>query len=131
MMREEHFKVFRKAWQAGVKIGCGSDILSIPELLPMGENANELIIQAQLGRSSMDVLVSATKINSEVLGMEKELGTLEAGKLADIILVNGDPLADITVLRDRSNILSIYKGGERVPRLDPSVKLARWPERNE
>jgi imidazolonepropionase-like amidohydrolase len=50
--------------------------------------------------------------------MSDKIGTLEAGKLADVIVVDGDPLEDITVLRNRKNILKVYKGGNEVPRLE-------------
>jgi imidazolonepropionase-like amidohydrolase len=123
---EDHFNGFRKVCKAGVRIGCGSDILSIPGVLPMGENAMELAVQVQEGRSPMEVIVSATKINSEILGVEKELGTLEVGKRADLIVVSGDPAADITILVNRSKIDRVYKDGKEVPRLDPSFTLARW-----
>jgi imidazolonepropionase-like amidohydrolase len=81
----------------------------------MGENVVELELQVKAGRSPMDVIVSATKINSEALGLSDRLGTLEAGKLADLIVVEGDPLGDISVLRDKANIVSVYKGGTQVP----------------
>ena len=65
----------------------------------------------------MEAIVCATKNNAEVLGLQDELGTIEAGKLADLILVEGDPLQDITLLRDKNNITTVLKGGEAVPRL--------------
>jgi len=84
----------------------------------MGENALELDLHVKAGRSPMEVIISATKINAEALGIDDRLGTLEVGKLADMIVVNGDPLKDIRVLCDKTNIVKIYKGGEEVPRLN-------------
>ena len=64
------------------------------------------------GYSPMEALLAATKIGSEALGMEKELGSIEAGKLADLIVVDGDPLQDVRVLQDSSRISFVMKGGE-------------------
>ena len=114
---DAHLKSFEMAWQAGVKIGLGTDYLSDP-MSPMGKNAVELELYVKAGRSPMEAIVSATKINSEVLGIHDKLGTLEAGKLADLIVVKGDPLMDINILCDKSNIVSVYKGGTNVPRLN-------------
>jgi imidazolonepropionase-like amidohydrolase len=69
------------------------------------------------GLTPMEAIVCATKTNSEVLGLENDIGTLEDGKLADIIIVEGDPLSDISVLRDKKKIAGVYIGGETVPRL--------------
>jgi imidazolonepropionase-like amidohydrolase len=65
----------------------------------------------------METIVCATKNNAEVLDMSDRIGTLEPGKFADVIVVDDDPLKDITVLRDRNRILQVYKGGRLVPRL--------------
>jgi imidazolonepropionase-like amidohydrolase len=60
----------------------------------------------------MGALLATTKTNSEIIRQEKNLGTIEAGKLADLILVKGDPLEDIGVIKDYgSNILLIIQGG--------------------
>jgi len=114
---EAHINSISKAWQAGVKIGLGTDYMSDP-MSPMGKNAIELDIYVKAGRSPMDAIVSATKINSEALGIDGRLGTLEPDKLADVLVVNGDPLKDISVLRDKMNIVKVYKGGKAIPRLD-------------
>jgi imidazolonepropionase-like amidohydrolase len=116
-VRKANLKSFVHACRAGIKIGCGTDYLS-DAMGPMGENAIELELQVKAGRSPMEVIVSATKVNSEALGLSDQLGTLEVGKLADLIVVGGDPISDITVLRDKSKIVSVYKGGARVPLLE-------------
>ena len=110
-----HVKFLQIAIKAGVKICTGTDYLSDP-MTPMGENAVELELQVKAGRSPMDVIVSATKINSEALGLNEKLGTLEAGKSADLIIVQGDPLQNISVLR-KKNIIDVYKEGVKMPRL--------------
>ncbi len=115
--QEAHLKSFERACRAGVKIGCGTDYNCSP-ITPMGDNAIELDLQVKAGRTPMDVIVSATKINAGALGLGDNLGTLEAGKLADLIVVTEDPLCDITVLRNKANIVSVFKGGVQVPRLN-------------
>ncbi|GAG21062.1 unnamed protein product, partial [marine sediment metagenome] len=92
---EAQLQSFERAWQAGIKIGLGTDYLSDP-MTPMGENAIELEWYVKAGRSPMEAIVSATRINSEALGLDDRLGTLEVGKFADSIVVKGDPLSDIT-----------------------------------
>ena len=65
----------------------------------------------------MEAIVCATKNNSEALDLAESVGTLEPGKLADLLIINGDPLLDITVLADKRNIEFVYKDGECVSRL--------------
>ncbi len=115
--REAHLKSFEKACRAGVKIGCGTDTMGPVGELRIGGNAVELEANVRAGRSPMEAIVSATKINSEALGLDDKLGTLEKGKLADFLVVNGDPLRHINVLRDKTNIVAVYKGGLKIPRL--------------
>jgi len=67
-----------------------------------------------LGFSPMDAIVAATKIGAEVSGIADEVGTIEKGKLADILLVAGNPLESIGILVERENIKSIMKGGKVV-----------------
>jgi imidazolonepropionase-like amidohydrolase len=110
-----HVKFLQIAINAGVKICTGTDYLSDP-MTPMGENIVELELQVRAGRSPMDVIVSATKINSEALGLNEKLGTLEGGKLADLLIVQGDPLQNISVLH-KENIMDVYKEGVKIPRL--------------
>jgi imidazolonepropionase-like amidohydrolase len=111
------FASFKRAFAAGIVCGLGTDYLSDPTS-PMGANADELVMYVdRMGLSPMDALVCATRNNSIVLGLQNEIGTLEAGKQADLIVVDGDPLADISVLRDREKILTVYKGGQAAPRI--------------
>ena len=60
----------------------------------------------------MQVLLAATKTAAEVLGLEDSLGTIEVGKLADLIVVDGDPLADVKVLQNRELVKLVMKGGQ-------------------
>ena len=65
----------------------------------------------------MQAIVCATRNNAIVLGLQDQIGTLEAGKQADLLVVDGDPLADIAVLRQREKILTVFKGGKAMPRM--------------
>jgi imidazolonepropionase-like amidohydrolase len=86
---------FTRAHKAGVKIVFGTDC----GVGPHGDNAREFEYMVEGGMSPMDAIRSATSVAAEFLGIQDRLGTLEAGKLADIIAVEGDPLADISRLR--------------------------------
>ena len=120
-IQQVQVQAFKKAYQAGVKCGLGTDYLSDP-MSPMGENAVELEMYVKkAGFSPMEAILCATRNNAELLGLQDDLGTLEAGKQADLIVVDGDPLQDIAVLRDKTNIIRVFKGGAQVPRLNA------WP----
>jgi len=69
----------------------------------------EIEWMTKYGMSNMEAIESATRIGAEAIGVEKTLGTVELGKLADIVMVDGDPLKDITVLK---NVSWVMKGGE-------------------
>ena len=62
----------------------------------------------------MEALISATKTNAELFGMERDIGTVEEGKLADLLVVEGNPLENIAVLQNRDNLRLIMKGGKVV-----------------
>ncbi len=85
---------FRRALAAGIPIGFATDAAVIPH----GRNAYEFVVRTRLGEPAMRALVSATSLNAEILGWSDRVGSLEAGKLADVIAVPGDPLADIAVM---------------------------------
>jgi imidazolonepropionase-like amidohydrolase len=115
--QEGHLASFKRAYKAGVLCGLGTDYLTDP-MSPMGDNAVELEMYVKrAGLTPMQTIVCATKNNAEVLDLSDKIGTLEPGKFADVIVVDGDPLKDITVLRDRNRILQVYQGGKTVPRL--------------
>jgi imidazolonepropionase-like amidohydrolase len=104
--RELGIQALRFAREAGVKIASGSDLLG-----PLQDRkARELEIKTEV-LSPMESLVSATKTNSSLFGMEDEIGTVEEGKLADLLVVDGNPLENIAVLQKKSNLKLIMKGG--------------------
>ncbi len=102
---------FKKAKNAGVKIAAGTDFGGGP-LTPHGENAQELELLVKEGLTPMEAIMAATKTGAEALNMKEEIGTLEAGKFADLIVVSGDPLSDISILRKTENIKVVIKAGK-------------------
>jgi imidazolonepropionase-like amidohydrolase len=105
--RQRSFEALKLAHQAGVKIASGSDLLG-----PMQQyKARELSLKAQV-LSPMEALLSATKVNAELFRLEHDIGTVEPGKLADLIVVRGNPLLDLTLLQEyQQNLLLIMKDG--------------------
>ena len=110
---ESHFESVRRAHRAGVKIAMGTDAGTPFNL--HGENAFELELMVQAGLTPAEAITATTASAAAALGVEKERGTLEAGKVADILLVEGDPLADIRLLQDKSK-LAVIKAGKLVAR---------------
>lgn len=96
---------FARAYKAGVTFGLGSDA----GVFPHGMNAMELEWLVKIGLSPMEALVAATKVPAKLMRIEDQLGTLEAGKIADLIATDGSPLADITELQD---VQFVMKEGE-------------------
>lgn len=104
-----HLESVRKARKAGVSIAMGTDAGTPFNL--HGENGMELELLTRVGMTPMEAIMAATKVASEVLGLEKWVGTLEAGKRADLIVVDGDPLGDITLLQKKDRLAAIMKDG--------------------
>ncbi|MCP3964064.1 MAG: amidohydrolase family protein [bacterium] len=99
---------FAKAYAAGVKIAFGTDT----GVSPHGENAKEFVYMVEGGMPPMEAIRSATAVTAELLGIQAEVGTLEAGKLADVIAVRGDPLDDIGILQSVDFVMKegvVYK----------------------
>jgi imidazolonepropionase-like amidohydrolase len=103
-MSEHRNATFGRALAAGIPIGFGTDA----GVFPHGINARELTLRVRLGEPPMQAIVSATKISARVMGWEDRIGTVEAGKFADLIAVEGDPLSDISVLE---RVQWVMKGG--------------------
>ena len=108
-LQENCFDTFQKMYKAGINIAMGTDMGFDPE---MGTNAAELEIYVNLGMKPMDALLTCTRNAARAVKLDKEIGTLEAGKLADVVAVAGDPLADIRCLQDKRNIHVVMKEGK-------------------
>ena len=115
-------KMMRRAHDAGVRLICGSE--SGFALTPYGHwHGREMqLFVEELGISELKAITASTKNGAWVMGMEDDLGTIEVGKLADALVVDGDPLADITILNDKSRLSEVISRGERVDLDRP------WPE---
>ena len=103
-------KMFRKALEMGIKIGIGTDSGGV--LINHGETARELECLNRWGMTAMDCIRAATSANAELLGIDSITGSVETGKEADIIIVDGDPLEDIRILQNQEKILVVMRGGE-------------------
>ncbi len=98
---------FKKALELGVKIAMGTDAGALGH----GQNTKELVYMVQAGMTPMQSIVASTKMGAQLLGMGDSLGTLEPGRLADLVLLDGDPLADITTVADPTRIQMVMKDG--------------------
>jgi imidazolonepropionase-like amidohydrolase len=105
-MGHPELESFRKAADAGVRIAMGTDC----PVSPHGTNLRELHLMARNGLTPEQAVVAATRSSAELMGLASELGTLEPGKRADVVLVDGDPL-EFETLHDR--IVAVYKDGVR------------------
>ena len=112
--QEDALLSLRKAYEMGVPIAMGTDAATPYNF--HGENALELSHMASAGLSNMDCIVASTKSAAKALGWESRIGTLEAGKLADLIIVKKNPLEDLKSLADRKNIEYVMQGGKFVAR---------------
>lgn len=107
---EAHKENFAKAHKAGVKIAMGTDA----GVFKHGTNLRELGLMVDCGMSPLESIVASTKTAAECLGWEDKVGTLEANKFADIVIVKGNPLEDIYSLADHETIAHVFKDGVSV-----------------
>jgi len=96
---------FRKAVEAGVKIAFGTDI----GVCPFGQNGREFKLMVQNGMTPMQAIQAATMGGADLLGIADKVGSIRAGKLADLIAVRGDPLNNVRLLED---VRFVMKQGE-------------------
>ena len=115
----KHRQSVRKAMQAGVKIACGSDSPPISDF-----NKRELEFMVKVGMPEMDALIAATRTSADLCGFADELGTIETGKLADLVVLGSDPLRDISAVRD---VRLVMKDG-RLVNLDPGEGLTSYSD---
>lgn len=101
-------ETFGRAYRAGVKIAFGTD----QGVAPHGDNGREFAFMVEAGMPAMEALRSATLSGAQLLGIEQDYGTVEVGKVADLVAVPGDPLTDIAVMTKVSFVMKdgkIYK----------------------
>ena len=99
-----------RAFAAGVKVGFGTDAA----VYPHGLNAHEFAVMVKLGLTPLQAIQAATVNDADLLGWSDKVGTIEPGKWADVVAVDGDPLADVTTLE---RVKFVMKGGEVVKNL--------------
>ena len=114
-----HIKSVELAIKEGVRIVAGTDAGGFVH----GDNARELELMVEKGMSNMLAIQSATGHAAVCCGLGNDVGAIAVGKLADILVVDGDPLRNISVLRDRERLLLIMKGGEPYTNQLPSLAL--------
>lgn len=104
MVGQKQRETFQKAVKAGVKMAFGTDA----GVYPHGDNAKQFVSMVKYGMTPAQAIRTATQSSSDLLGRTHDVGTIEAGKYADIIAVEGDPLADVSVLQ---SVGFVMKGG--------------------
>jgi imidazolonepropionase-like amidohydrolase len=110
--REQSLKGLEYAYKAGCQIGSGSDLLGDM----MGQRAVEFELKGEVMKP-MEVLLSATKVNAALFRMSDKIGTVEPGKYADLIVVDGNPLKNLRVFQKLDNLRVIMKGGRMFKRM--------------
>ena len=108
LLLEHQAQSFREALQSGVKIALGTDGGGFGH----GKNAGELRYLVEAGMTPMQALEAATRMGTTCMGFGDEAGVLRAGMLADFLVVDGNPLEDVTILEDHSRLRMIVKDGQ-------------------
>lgn len=99
----------RKSVEAGIKVATGTDAGLVPD---HGTNLGEVGLLVKFGgMTPLQAISAGTKVSAELCGVDDKLGTLEAGKLADVVVVKGDPSVDADLVGDNANILLVLKEG--------------------
>ena len=107
---EAHSDSIGRAHRAGVKIAMGTDA----GVMPHGTNLRELGLMVEIGMTPMEAIVATTKTAAECLGWEDRVGTLEPGKLADLVIAAADPLQNVRSLENPDNVVLVMKDGKIV-----------------
>jgi imidazolonepropionase-like amidohydrolase len=102
----------RAALEAGIPIAMGTDA-GVP-FVRHGDNAIELALMVEAGLSPMQSIVASTSNAARALGLQDEIGSVEVGKCADLLLIDGDPLADISILTNKERIHMVMQNGRIV-----------------
>ncbi len=104
---EAHRQSFRRAVEAGVKVAMGTDA----GVGKHGENGRELVLMVENGMTPMQAIVASTANAARLLHLDERVGMLEVGKLADVVIVDGDIVGDIRKIADPTNVKLVLKGG--------------------
>lgn len=122
---EAHYRSLEMARKAHITVGVGCDFLGDAAFgCPYSEATLELERLCVAGYTPMEVITMATKVNARLLQMEDQLGTLETGKLADVLLVEGRPDEDIRVLRRSDHVKLVVQDGRIVKNAMPHTAKA-------
>lgn len=124
-VQEDALLSLRRALEMGVPIAMGTDAATPYNF--HGENAMELVWMAEAGLSPMQCITASTANAARALGWESWLGTVEAGKVADLLVTTRNPLANLRHLADRNAIAMVFKDGEIVAR-QPTLDIGVIPE---
>src|SRR6185503_7823091 len=111
-MTKRHAVSFKKALRDGIQIAMGTDAGTPFNF--HGENAQELERMVAFGMSPMQAILASTSAAARLIGIQDQVGTIEKGKLADLLLFEGNPLRRIDLLRDRSRIIGVMQSGRFV-----------------
>jgi len=111
-LQEIRMEAVRKAHAAGVPIALGTD--SSSRMAPHGGNAVEFRLLHEAGLSPMESIMAGTSKAAKSIGLDAVVGSIEPGKQADFVVVRSNPLEDLSILEDHSNILNVWKDGRLV-----------------
>jgi imidazolonepropionase-like amidohydrolase len=111
-MTKRHQTSFRQAHRQGLLIAMGTDAGT--PFNAHGDNAQELERMVAYGMSPMEAIITSTSAAARLIGIDDQVGTLARGKEADLVLIDGNPLRKIEMLRDRSRIIGVMKAGQFV-----------------
>jgi imidazolonepropionase-like amidohydrolase len=100
------YRSLEVARDAGVKLASGSDVVGPWQ----GRRGEELVYKARV-LGAHEAIISATRVNAELFMLADEIGTVEPGKRADLVLVKGQPLDDIALLAEPENVVSVLQSG--------------------
>lgn len=110
---EANLRTIEMARKAGIRIALGTDF-SNSRSTPYHGNGKEFEAMVRAGLTPMEAVKAGTINGAYVMRKDKLLGSLEAGKLADVVLLDGDPLADISVLADAKHVIAVFQNGKKV-----------------